>query len=48
MSKRVTIINLPQDSFFSGFSAQRGLWPPRSRGFVITHNDAPLRTPLDE
>jgi hypothetical protein len=25
---------------FSGFAAQRGLWPPRSRGFVITHNDA--------
>jgi hypothetical protein len=26
---------------FIGFAAQRGLWPPRSRGFVITHNDAP-------
>jgi hypothetical protein len=26
---------------FSGAAAQRGLWPPRSRGFVITHNDAP-------
>jgi hypothetical protein len=25
----------------SGSAAQRGLWPPRSRGFVITHNDAP-------
>jgi hypothetical protein len=25
---------------FSGSAAQRGLWPPRSRGFVITHNDA--------
>jgi hypothetical protein len=24
----------------SGSAAQRGLWPPRSRGFVITHNDA--------
>jgi hypothetical protein len=22
-------------------AAQRGWWPPRSRGFVITHNDAP-------
>jgi hypothetical protein len=22
-------------------AAQRGLWPPRSRGFLITHNDAP-------
>jgi hypothetical protein len=26
---------------FSGTVAQRGLWPPRSRGFLITHNDAP-------
>src|SRR5215510_16553320 len=26
---------------FSGSAAQRGLWPPRSRGFLITHNDAP-------
>jgi hypothetical protein len=26
---------------FSGTSAQRGKWPPRSRGFVITRNDAP-------
>jgi hypothetical protein len=26
---------------FSGSAAQRGLWPLRSRGFVITHNDAP-------
>jgi hypothetical protein len=24
-----------------GSAAQSGLWPPRSRGFVITHNDAP-------
>jgi hypothetical protein len=23
-----------------GSAAQQGLWPPRSRGFVITHNDA--------
>jgi hypothetical protein len=22
-------------------ATQRGLWPPCSRGFVITHNDAP-------
>jgi hypothetical protein len=22
-------------------AAQRGLWPPRSRGFVITQNDVP-------
>jgi hypothetical protein len=27
--------------FFSGSAAQRGLWPLRSRGFLITHNDAP-------
>jgi hypothetical protein len=26
---------------FSGTAAQRGLWPPRSQGFLITHNDAP-------
>jgi hypothetical protein len=23
---------------FSGSAAQRGLWPPRSRGFMITHD----------
>jgi hypothetical protein len=26
---------------FSGTAAQHGLWPPRPRGFLITHNDAP-------
>jgi hypothetical protein len=26
---------------FPGSTAQCGLWPPRSRGFLITHNDAP-------
>jgi hypothetical protein len=26
---------------FSGSGAQRGLRPPRSRGILITHNDAP-------
>jgi hypothetical protein len=26
---------------FSGSTAQRGLWLPGSRGFLITHNDAP-------
>jgi hypothetical protein len=31
------VINL---HFFSGPAAERGLWP-RSRGFLITHNDAP-------
>jgi hypothetical protein len=25
---------------FSGSAAQRALWPPRPRGFLITHNDA--------
>jgi hypothetical protein len=24
-----------------GSVAQRGLWPPRPRGFLIIHNDAP-------
>jgi hypothetical protein len=27
--------------FFCGSAAERGLWPPRPRGFLITHNDAP-------
>jgi hypothetical protein len=26
---------------FSGSAAQRGLWSPRPRGFLITNNDAP-------
>jgi hypothetical protein len=26
--------------FFSGSASQRGLWYPRSRGFLIIHNDA--------
>jgi hypothetical protein len=26
---------------FSGLAAQRGIWPPRLRGFVIKHNDKP-------
>jgi hypothetical protein len=26
---------------FSGSAAQRGLWSPRPRGFLITRNDAP-------
>ena len=28
-------------TFFCGAAAQRGLWPTHSRGFWITHNDAP-------
>jgi hypothetical protein len=31
---------------FSGTAAQRGLWPARPRGFLITHNDAPLSVEL--
>jgi hypothetical protein len=27
--------------FFRGAAAQRGPWPPHSRSFLITHNDAP-------
>jgi hypothetical protein len=35
---------------FSGSAAQRGLWPPRSRSFVITQKRRATvgRTPLDE
>jgi hypothetical protein len=32
---------LIQFIIFCGSAAQRGLWPPRSRGFVIIHNAAP-------
>jgi hypothetical protein len=28
--------------FKGGFATQRGLWPSRSRRFVISHNDAQL------
>jgi hypothetical protein len=28
-------------TIISGSAAQRGLWPPRPRWFLITHNDAP-------
>jgi hypothetical protein len=31
----------PYDVIFIGSAAQRGLWPPRLRGSLITHNDAP-------
>jgi hypothetical protein len=33
-----------------GSAAKRGLWPPRPRGFMITHYDAPqsVGLPLDE
>jgi hypothetical protein len=32
---------LTEISLFSGSAAHRGLWAPRPREFVITHNDAP-------
>jgi hypothetical protein len=31
---------------FSGSAAERGLWSPRPRGFLITHNDAPQSVEL--
>jgi hypothetical protein len=31
---------------FSYTAPQCGLWPPRSRGFLITHNDAPQSVEL--
>jgi hypothetical protein len=34
-------------TIFSGSAAQRGLWTPRSRGFLITHNDAPQSVGLN-
>jgi hypothetical protein len=37
MKKIIIIIII----IFSGSAAQRGLWPPRTRGFLITHSDAP-------
>jgi hypothetical protein len=38
-----TNYQIPVNAFFCshGTAAQRGLWPPHSRGFLITHNDAP-------
>jgi hypothetical protein len=27
--------------YFLGTAAQRGLWPPRPQGFLITRNEAP-------
>jgi hypothetical protein len=32
---------IPPVPCFSGSAAQRGLWPPHTQGFLITHNDAP-------
>jgi hypothetical protein len=40
----ISIIMLSFTLLFSiiyGSAAQPGLWPPCSRGFVITHNNAP-------
>jgi hypothetical protein len=36
-----TVIIISFLPFLFGTAAQRGLWPPRPRGFLITHNDAP-------
>jgi hypothetical protein len=39
---RVTLIfHLQLYVCFRDSAAQRRLWPPHSRGFLITHNDAP-------
>jgi hypothetical protein len=35
------LLNIVYLSIFSGSAAQRGLWPPRLRGFLITHNNVP-------
>jgi hypothetical protein len=45
-SKGANKIRLLLFIIFSGSAAQRGLWPPRSRGFVITQNDAPQSVEL--
>jgi hypothetical protein len=37
----IIIIIISMIIIISGSAAQRGLWPPRSRGFMITHNEAP-------
>ena len=39
---RIKVIIIIIIGFFScGAAAQRGPWTPHSRGFLITHNDAP-------
>jgi hypothetical protein len=40
LSDRLFILFIYLFIIFSGSAAQRGLWPPRSQGLVITH-DAP-------
>jgi hypothetical protein len=37
----IIIIIIVIITIISSSAAQRGLWPSRSRGFLITHNDAP-------
>jgi hypothetical protein len=37
----IIIIISSSSSIFSGSATQRGLWPSRPRGFLITLNDAP-------
>jgi hypothetical protein len=40
-SPRIKTVYVILFIIFCSCAAQRGLWPPRSRRFVITHNDAP-------
>jgi uncharacterized alpha/beta hydrolase family protein len=37
----IIIINIIIIIIYSGSEAQRGQWPSRPRGLLITHNDAP-------
>jgi hypothetical protein len=39
--KHIIIIIIIIIIIFSSSAARRGLWPPRPRGFLITHNDPP-------
>jgi hypothetical protein len=41
MANLVTFCKFFFSLSLSGSAAQRGPWPPRSRGFLITHNDVP-------
>jgi hypothetical protein len=40
-SNIIIIIIIITTIIISGSAALRELWPPRSRGFLITYNDAP-------
>jgi len=39
--KFVHLFQASSNCFSCGAAAQRGQWPPHSRGFYITHDDAP-------